>query len=258
LQTIAIGFLASLLAGLMTGAGALPVLLGRAVSPRLSDVLLAFAAGVMLAASFFSLIFPGIEAARALYGGNIVPALIAVGGVVLGSAAMALLNARLPHEHFIQGREGPAVSEAVGRVALFVIAITIHNAPEGLAVGVGFGGGDMTRGTTLALGIGLQNAPEGLAVALALLSIGYSRARSFTVAALTGLVEPVTGLLGAIAVSTSIVMLPWALTFAAGAMIYVISHEIIPDTHRHGFAAQATLGLTAGLAVMMLLDVALG
>lgn len=254
---VAIGFLASLLAGLMTGLGAIPVLFGRTVSTGVSDTLLGFAAGVMLAASFFSLILPGLDAARTIHGGNMLPAAIGVAGVLLGVGAMALLNEWIPHEHFFQGLQGPR-SAALARIWLFVFAITIHNAPEGLAVGVGFGGGDMAAGTTLAIGIGLQNAPEGLAVALALLSCGYSRTHSFAVASLTGLVEPVTGLLGAYAVSSTLLVLPWALTFAAGAMIYVISHEIIPETHSHGFERQATLGLAMGLALMMFLDVAFG
>lgn len=257
MNIVAVGFAASFLAGMMTGLGALPVLFGRSVSQRVSDILLGSAAGVMLAASFFSLILPGLEAAGDIYGGRLLPASIAVAGVLGGVAAMALLNEWIPHEHFFQGRQGPEAA-ALARIWLFVLAITIHNAPEGLAVGVGFGGGDLAGGTTLAIGIGLQNAPEGLAVALALLSCGYSRLRSFGVASLTGLVEPATGLLGAYAVSLSHQALPWALTFAAGAMIYVISHEIIPETHRHGFERQATYGLAAGLAVMMFLDVAFG
>lgn len=257
MTNIAIGFLASLLAGLMTGVGALPALFGRSVSQRANDILLGFAAGVMLAASFFSLIVPGIEAAREMHGGRIFAAAIAAAGIFVGVAAMAVLNERIPHEHFFQGRQGPQ-SDALARIWLFILAITIHNAPEGLAVGVGFGGGDLAGGTTLAIGIGLQNAPEGLAVALALLSCGYSKIRSFGVATLTGLVEPIAGLLGAYAVSLSHLLLPWALTFAAGAMIYVISHEVIPDTHRHGFEQQATLGLTIGLVAMMFLDVAFG
>jgi ZIP family zinc transporter len=254
---VTLGFLASLLAGLLTAVGALPVLFGRSVSQRSNDVLLAFAAGMMLAASFLSLIIPGIEAPRSIYGGTPVAALIAVAGVLLGAAFVALLNEWIPHEHFFQGRQGPLPS-SLAKIWLFVLAITIHNLPEGLAVGVGFGGGDIARGTTLAIGIGLQNAPEGLAVALALLSCGYTKGYAFAVAGLTGLVEPVAGLAGAYAVSLSQLMLPWALTFAAGAMVYVISHEIIPETHRHGFENQATLGLTIGLVVMMFLDVAFG
>jgi len=254
---VTLGFLASLLAGLLTAVGALPILFGSSVSQRSNDVLLGFAAGVMLAASFLSLIIPGIEAARLIYGGAWIAALIAVAGVLLGAAFITLLNEWIPHEHFFQGTQGP-LSGALARIWLFVLAITIHNLPEGLAVGVGFGGGDITRGTTLAIGIGLQNAPEGLAVALALLSCGYTRGYAFAIAGLTGLVEPVAGLGGAYAVSLSQLVLPWALTFAAGAMLYVISHEIIPETHRHGFENEATLGLTIGLVVMMFLDVAFG
>lgn len=257
MNTVAIGFIGSLLAGLMTGVGALPVFFGKTVSVRTSDILLGFAAGVMLAASFFSLILPGIEEARSLFGSATLAAAIAVAGVAMGAGAIELLNSTVPHEHFFRGREGPEI-EALSRIWLFIFAITIHNVPEGLAVGVGFGGGDMTAGTTLAVGIGLQNAPEGLAVALALLSCGYTRLHSFTVASLTGLAEPVAGFIGAYAVSLSQYVLPWALTFAAGAMIYVISHEIIPDTHRHGYERLATLGLVVGLLVMMFLDVAFG
>jgi ZIP family zinc transporter len=233
----------------------LPVLFGQSFSQRLNDTLLGFAAGVMLAASFFSLIIPGLDAARSIYGSGIGASLIAVAGVLLGGGLIAILNDIVPHEHFFQGREG-ALPGTLSRVWLFVLAITIHNLPEGLAVGVGFAGGDVARGLALAIGIGLQNAPEGLAVGLALLSCGYKRGYSFTVASLTGLVEPVTGFLGAYAVSLSTQLLPWGMTFAAGAMIYVISHEIIPETHRHGSQNAATMGLMAGLALMMFLDVA--
>jgi ZIP family zinc transporter len=217
--------------------------------------MLGFAAGVMLAASFFSLIIPGMEIARGIFVHQWIVALVVTTGVVLGSGFIGLLNEVVPHEHFAQGKEGPELWET-RRVWLFVLAITLHNLPEGLAVGVGFGDGNIANGTKLAIGIGLQNVPEGLAVALALLSIGYDRRQAFAVAALTGLVEPVTGLGGAYAVSLSRLLLPWAMTFAAGAMIYVISHEIIPETYRHGSHKMATLGLTAGLATMMLLDTA--
>jgi ZIP family zinc transporter len=238
----------------MTAVGALPVLFGRSISRRVNDVLLGFAAGVMLAASFFSLIIPGLESARIIYDGNTIAAVIAVAGVMLGVVFIAGVNECVPHEHFIQGRQGPS-SGPLARIWLFVFAITIHNLPEGLAVGVGFGDGDIPRGTTLAIGIGLQNAPEGLAVALALLSCGYTKRYAFIIAGLSGLVEPVTGLMGAYAVSVSQLLLPWAMTFAAGAMIYVISHEIVPETHRHGYENEATFGLTIGLVVMMFLDV---
>ena len=257
MNAIALGFLGSLAAGLMTAVGALPILVGRAVSRRTNDVLLGFAAGVMLSASYFSLIIPGLEISAGLYGEGAVPALIAAGGILLGAAAIYALDERVPHQHFVKGLEGPKAA-SVRKIWLFVIAITLHNVPEGLAVGVGFGGGDISAATTLALGIGLQNAPEGLAVALALQSEGYGKMYAFLVAAATGLVEPIAGLAGVIAVSTSQVLLPWGLTFAAGAMIYVISNEIIPETHRHGHHKAATTGLIVGVVVMLFLDVVFG
>lgn len=257
MDIIAIGILASLGAGLMTGVGAVPVLFGRMISPRASDAFLGFAAGVMLSASYFSLILPGIDAGEALYGSVTAAALIAGGGIALGAVAVAALNEALPHRHFVQGAEGGEPG-ALARIWLFVFAITIHNFPEGLAVGVGFGGGDVANGMSLATGIGLQNAPEGLAVAVALRGQGYSRARSFGVALATGLIEPAGGALGVWAVHASAVTLPWGLSFAAGAMLYIISHEIIPETHRRGHQNVATAGLTLGLIVMMMLDVTLG
>ena len=252
------GALASLAAGLMTALGALPVLFGRAPSAKVHDTLLGFAAGVMLAASFFSLILPSLEVGRELYGEGIAPALVTCTALVLGVLMVAGLNEILPHEHFAVGREGPEAVE-LKRIWLFIIAITIHNFPEGLAVGVGFGDGDIEGGISLAVGIGLQNAPEGLAVAVSLLSVnGYSRLFAFAVAALSGLVEPVGGLLGVTAVVVAETLLPWGLAFAAGAMLYVISHEIIPETHRRGVENQATAGLTVGLVLMTFLDVTLG
>jgi len=256
MNIVALGFLGSLAAGLMTAVGATPVLVGKSVSRRISDMLLGFAAGVMLSASFFSLIIPGLEVSAELYGEGIRPALIAVVGIIAGAATIFVLDERVPHQHFIKGYEGPK-AESVKRIWLFVIAITLHNFPEGLAVGVGFGGGDIAAATTLAIGIGLQNAPEGLAVALALQSEGYDKIYAFRVAALTGLVEPLAGLAGATAVNASHHVLPWGLTFAAGAMIYVISNEIIPETHRHGHHKAATAGLVIGMVVMMFLDVVL-
>jgi ZIP family zinc transporter len=254
MDPVALGFIASLAAGLVTSFGALPVLFGGAISPRTSDIMLGFAAGVMLAASFFSLIIPGLDAAKSIFAHQWVAALVVTAGMLLGAAFVGSLNEIVPHEHFMQGREGPEAAE-LGRVWLFVLAITLHNLPEGMAVGVGFAEGNVLSGTILATGIGLQNAPEGLAVALALLSVGYSRAKAFAISALTGLVEPVTGLMGAGAVSFSRLLLPWAMSFAAGAMLYVISHEIIPETHRHGSQTAATGGLMIGLAIMMLLDI---
>jgi ZIP family zinc transporter len=251
---VLLGFLGSLAAGMMTTVGALPVLFGRTPSERSRDALLGFAAGVMLSASFFSLIIPSLDISTELYGDGAIPAGIAVIGILLGATMVALINRYMPHEHFIAGREGPDVA-SLRRIWLFVIAITIHNFPEGLAVGVGFGGDNLANGVSLAIGIGLQNAPEGLAVAVALIGENYSRWRAFLIAAATGMVEPIGGLLGAGAVALSEPLLPWGLAFAAGAMLYVISHEIIPETHRRGFQNEATTGLVIGLVVMLFLDV---
>lgn len=257
ISPITLGFLGSLVAGLMTALGAVPVLFGRLPNPATRDMSLGFAAGVMLSASFFSLIIPSLEAAGQSYGAGVVPAVIASLGILAGMACVAFLNEVLPHEHFKSGREGPAAA-SLRRIWLFTVAITIHNFPEGLAVGVGFGAHGLSGGMPLAIGIGLQNLPEGLAVAVALLGEGYGKARSFGVAALTGLVEPVGGAIGAAVITVSEPLLPWGLAFAAGAMLYVISNEIIPETHRSGHQKQATLGLAIGLVLMLILDVALG
>ncbi len=256
MSIILIGLLASLGAGLMTAVGAIPVLFGRTISRRANDTLLGFAAGVMISASFFSLILPGIEAATEQHGSVVIAAFIAAGGIALGALMVALMNEALPHEHFIEGPEGAGI--ALSKIWLFVIAITIHNFPEGMAVGIGFGGGDMANGLSLATGIGLQNAPEGLAVAVALRGQDYSKLHAFLIALATGLVEPIGGVIGVAAIHVSEVILPWGLTFAAGAMIYIISHEIIPETHRHGHQNAATTGLVIGLILMMVLDVTLG
>lgn len=252
-----LGTIGSFCAGMMTAIGALPVLAGRHVSARTNDILLGFAAGVMLSAAFFSLILPGLDRLEQTYDSAWVPASVAVVGILLGAAAVFGMDKAIPHRHFVTGHEGP-MTDALRRIWLFVIAITIHNIPEGLAVGIGFGSGDLAAGTSLAIGIGLQNAPEGLAVAVALLSEGYRRKTAFLIAAATGMVEPLAGVIGAAAITYFQVILPWGLMFAAGAMIFVISHEIIPETHRRGHHQAATAGLMIGLVVMLFLDVSLG
>lgn len=254
--TVGWGLLGGSVAAFATTAGAVPVLLGRGMNQRTSDTMLGFAAGVMLSASFFSLILPGIAAAEMLYASVLVAALIAGVGIALGAGFVAWLNATLPHEHFVSGPEGG--DAALGRIWLFVIAITIHNFPEGLSIGVAFGGGNVANGLSVMTGISLQDIPEGLAVAAALVGRGYDRRRAFFVAMLTGLVEPVGGFIGAAAVSLAAGLLPWGLTFAAGAMLYIISHEILPETHRNGHQDRATAGLVFGLVLMMILDVTLG
>ncbi|TVQ49791.1 MAG: ZIP family metal transporter [Gammaproteobacteria bacterium] len=253
---ILVGFLGSLFAGLGTAVGAAGVFGLRQLSSRSEDLLLASAAGVMLAASFFSLIEPGLAAGELRTGSTSQAAALVIAGIALGAILMALVHHFAPHEHFISGREGPA-SARLNRIWLFVIAIALHNFPEGMAVGVAFAGGDLTSGLPLAIGIGLHNIPEGLTVAVALRSVGYSMSTAFWVSVLTGLVQPVGGLLGATAVWAAQPLLPVILGFAAGAMLYIISHEIIPETHRSGHATRATFALLAGFAGMMFLDVAL-
>ena len=254
---ILIGAGASFAAGLLTGAGALPVFIVRRISESTQDAMLGFAAGVMMAASVFSLILPALEEARLDLANETAATLVVIAGILFGGAVLWLINERVPHEHFILGHEGPP-TERLRRIWLFVIAITLHNFPKGLAVGVGFGTGDFGSATALAIGIGLQNIPEGLAVAVALLTLDYSRGQALAVATATGLVEPVGGLIGVVAVTVAEALLPWGLAFAAGAMIFVISDEIIPETHRRDHQNQATFGLMIGFVLMMFLDVMLG
>lgn len=254
---IVAGILASLSTGIATGIGALPMLLVRRLSARLEDVFLGFAAGVMLAAAFFSLIIPALDIAEARLATKSGAAFIVIVALLLGAGGMWLLHEGAPHEHMAMGRQGHARTK-LRRIWLFVIAITLHNIPEGMAVGVGFGGGDMANGLKVATGIGLQNMPEGLAVAASVASLGYSRIRAMLVAFATGMVEPVAGLAGAAAVALAEPLLPWGLGFAAGAMLFIVSHEIIPETHRNGHQNEATLGFLVGLVAMMFLDVTLG
>ncbi|MFL2630154.1 MAG: ZIP family metal transporter [Thermodesulfobacteriota bacterium] len=260
MSLIVIGFLASFFAGIATSIGALPVFFIKKISEKFEDTSLGFAAGVMLAASFFSLIIPGLDYAEELLGLSEVGALVnVISGVIAGALIIWWIQAKAPHEHFVLGQTHNAEQKLkVSKIWLFVIAITLHNIPEGLAVGVGFGGGDIARGTSLAIGIGLQNMPEGLAVAFSLMTVGYSRVRSFVIATITGLFEPLFGLLGVSVVTFFLPILPWALGFAGGAMLFVISHEIIPETHRRGHENYATAGFLVGLIIMMSLDVLLG
>ncbi len=256
-ELILLGTFASLLAGLGTGVGALAVFGVRRLSERLEDVLLSAAAGIMLAATFFSLLLPALEYGVDLYGARVASVLVVVSGLLAGAVALQLADRYAPHEHFIAGREGPQRA-ALNRIWLFVIAITLHNFPEGMAVGVGFAGGNVDNGIALAAGIGLQNLPEGLAVAISLLAVGYGRSRAFVIALLTGLAEPVGGLFGSTAVAVAGPMMPWVLGLAAGAMLFIISDEIIPETHARGHQTAATFALMIGFAVMMFLDATLG
>ena len=243
-NVILLGTLATLGTGLAGGIGALPVFLTSRINDKLLDTLLGFAAGVMLAATSFSLLVPAMELASVW---------VVVFGVLLGAGFVALADRLVPHIHFISGPEGPKTT-TLKRITLLILAITIHNFPEGMAVGVAFGMGDIRAGTAVAIAIALQNMPEGLAVALPLIREGYSRRKAVLFALLSSAVEPIGGFLGAASVSIARPLLPMGLAFAAGAMLYVVSEEMIPETHRKGFAKVGTIGLLAGFAVMMVLD----
>jgi ZIP family zinc transporter len=252
------GFGASVVAGLATAVGALPILAIGKPSDRQQNIFLGFAAGVMLAASFFSLIIPGIEQGEALGASRAAAAGTIVAAVLLGGLTLSALSRFVPVDHIaLLGRPGASL-DAMKRIWLFVAAITLHNFPEGMAVGVSFGTGDVAAGTATAIGIGVQNMPEGLAVAAAVATLGYSRRTSFLVALASGLVEPLGGLFGVGLASLSASLLPWGLGFAAGAMIYVVASEIIPETHERMPGSLPAHGLMVGLVAMMFLDVTLG
>jgi ZIP family zinc transporter len=257
MEVIWIGLLASFGAGMGTGIGALPILFAVNLSKRIQAILLGIGGGVMLAATSFSLIVPGTEAAIAQGTSETTAALVMVAGILLGGGFLWFAHNHFPHEHFFKGKEGPESSH-LKRIWLFIIAIALHNFPEGLAVGVGFGDGNISSGLTLALGIGLQNIPEGLVVAMALRELDYSIAYAMGVSALTGLIEPVGGVIGAGVVSVAASLLPWGMAFAAGAMLFVIVDEIIPDVSQKGWGQEGTLGAMLGFVVMMFMDIALG
>lgn len=245
------GVAGSLIAGLGTGVGALLVF----ARPRWSDtsqtLMLAGAAGVMLGATAFSLVLPAVAYASAI-SGAILGSLSVAGGVLLGAGAIWVIHSRVPHEHFIRGLDGAGATR-LGRHWLFILAITLHNFPEGMSVGISYGGPSSTS-LPVTVGIGLQNLPEGLAVAAALIADGFSRRRAFAIALLTGLVEPVGGVVGALAASAGTFLLPWGLAFAGGTMLFVVSGEIIPETHRKGVEQRATFALVLGFVMMMVMD----
>lgn len=238
-------------------AGALPALVLRNLSARVEDIFLGLAAGMMLAASSFSLLLPGLEAGAELTGSPVLGGFTVVAGLGLGVMLMVGLDQFTPHEHAQTGAFGPG-RDRVSRVWLFVLAIALHNFPEGMAIGVGFSRGDMSVGLPLTTAIALQDLPEGLAVAISLRSAGLSALRATAIAAATGAVEPIGALLGVGLTSGLAIAYPIGLGLAAGSMIFVVSHEVIPETHRNGHQTPATLGLMAGFAIMMLLDTTLG
>ncbi len=240
-----------------TAIGALPALAMKDIPQRVEDSLLGFSAGMMLAASAFSLLLPGLASGAEILSSRPLGAGVVVIGMSLGVLLMLGLDQFTPHEHDGRGPCGPGV-EHCGRMWLFVFAIALHNLPEGMAIGVSFAQGDMGVGVPLTTAIALQDLPEGLAVALALRRAGFAAGVAVLVAAASGLLEPIGALLGVGLSSGMALAYPIGLGLSAGAMIFVVSHEVIPETHRHGHERDATLGLMAGFALMMVLDTTLG
>jgi len=227
----------------------------RKMSHRHSDIILSFAAGVMLAAAVIGLILPSLE------GGGDWAVVVTAAGILLGALCLNLLDRLVPHLHRLSGVDQeahPDQAKSINKVLLFVTAIAIHNLPEGIAAGVGFGTGNTAEAITIAAGIALQNIPEGMVIIAPMLAAGISPRRTFIAAAMTGLVEVLGTLLGYLAVSISAAILPFALAFAGGTMLYVISDEMIPETHAHGSERGATWALLLGFILMLAMTHYLG
>lgn len=263
LSPLAQALLAALFTWGVTAIGAAAVFTTREVSRKLLDAMLGFAGGVMIAASYWSLLAPAIEMAE----GGLLPAWFpAVIGFLMGGVFLRLIDRVLPHLHLgFPRKEAEGVKTTWHRAILLVLAITLHNIPEGLAIGVAFGAAasgessaTFSGAVALAIGIGLQNFPEGIAVAVPLRREGLTKMKSFWYGQLSAAVEPIAAVLGAAAVVVMRPLLPYALSFAAGAMIFVVVEEVIPESQRGGNTDLATMGAMVGFAVMMLLDVALG
>lgn len=225
----------------------------KGLSHRFSDIVLSFAAGVMLAAAVIGLIIPSVE-----YGGEW-GLIYTVTGIFAGAVCLNLVDRLVPHLHTPSGEDNEKhKSSRLGKVILFVAAIAIHNFPEGIAAGVGFGSGNTAEALLIAGGIALQNIPEGMVIIGPMLAVGVSPRKTFFIAAITGLVEVIGTLIGYFAVSVSTAVLPFALAFAGGTMLYVISDEMIPETHAHGNQRGATYALLVGFVLMLVSDVLLG
>ena len=237
------------------GATVIGALLGFAfkkISHRFSDIVLSFAAGIMLSAAVLGLILPSLE-----YGGKY-GILVTVAGIFVGALGLNLIDKLVPHLHKLMGPDLEDHNNAdLNKVLLFVLAIGIHNLPEGIAAGVGFGSGDNAQALMIAGGIALQNIPEGMVIIAPMLSAGVSKRRTLLCALATGLVEVVGTFIGYFAVNIAAVVLPFALAFAGGTMLYVISDEMIPETHAHGSQRGATYALLVGFCVMLAMDVLL-
>lgn len=233
--------------------GALIGFIFKRLSHKFSDIVLSFAAGVMLAAAVLGLIVPSVE-----HGGKY-GLIITVLGIFAGAVCLNIIDKLVPHLHKLAGADTEAHNnKELSKVLLFVTAIAIHNLPEGIAAGVGFGSGDTAQAMVIAGGIALQNIPEGMVIIAPMLAAKVSPTRTFVLAMITGLIEVVGTLVGFFAVSLASAILPFALAFAGGTMLYVISDEMIPETHAHGHERGATYALLAGFCLMLVTDVLLG
>ena len=233
--------------------GALRGFIFKEISHRFSDIVLSFAAGVMLSAAVLGLVLPSVE-----YGGRF-GLLITVAGIFAGAMCLNIIDKLVPHLHKMVGKDLEEHNNAtLSKVLLFVTAIAIHNLPEGIAAGVGFGSGDASQALLIAGGIALQNIPEGMVIIGPMLAAGVSARRTFVCAMLTGVVEVIGTLIGYMAVNISTIVLPIALSFAGGTMLYVVSDEMLNETHAHGSERGATYSMLIGFCVMLVLDVLLG
>lgn len=233
--------------------GAVIGFLFKKISHAFSDIVLSFAAGVMLAAAVLGLIIPSVD-----LGGKFALA-VTVGGIFVGAFALNLIDRLVPHLHKLAGAEDEHhENRNLSRVLLFVMAIAIHNLPEGIAAGVGFGTGDNAQALIIALGIALQNLPEGMVIIGPMLAAGIKPKRTFLIAAATGVIEVIGTFIGFFAVKISATILPFALAFAGGTMLYVVSDEMIPETHAHGHQRGATYALLVGFCLMLVTDTLLG
>ncbi|SEO04962.1 zinc transporter, ZIP family [Duganella sp. CF517] len=251
---------AGLWAAAATAVGTLPVLLAQKFSQRSYDAALGLGGGIMLAATSFSLVLPAIAASKNAGASPAAASMTVGGGILIGMLLVMLLGYLVRSGHVLgdgAGRTASTEATAMTRAWLFVGAVAIHNLPEGLAIGVGYGGVDAAKAHTLAMGIAIQDMPEGLVVAIALRSVGYGRVFSAVLGAVSGLVEPLGAVSGALLIEASARFLPWGLASAAGAMLYVICHDVVPEAHRHGHCKTASCALVIGFIVMMVLDTAL-
>lgn len=245
-------FLGSLLAGLATALGALPIFFKKQYSKAFLNFSMGVSAGIMLVASFVSLLLPGIQEAEKLFSSHLALMVVMV-GLALGYLSIIFIHERLPHDHLFKDMDVES-GRRLSRVFLIVLAITLHNFPEGLAVGVGFGSQDTSNAVTLALAIALQNIPEGLIVAFGLAGEGVKRHKAFFIALLSGLVEPLAAALGFGSTQLASMSLPLAFGFAAGAMLFVVCQEIFPELFREGREKTATFGVIIGIIGMISLD----